>query len=181
MLVPMPPRSGADPTAGSAASAVFVLAVFLGGCLRPSEPAPTGENVAEVTPCRPTLARMVPPQFVVDYVLGEGNIGVSREQWASDKNYLGNDSLWLTLPRDGRVTTRQLTVVAFQLVPGDLEVSARRIDGGTGSVKLERDLNPGGGPRDRAVTISFSSPGCWEIDYRLAKAENLRFIVEVAP
>jgi hypothetical protein len=133
--------------------------------------------------CTPTLARMVPPQFVLDYVLGgiqtqHPDRTMSREAFGAVNNYLGNDTMWLALPVDGRVRGLTLSVTAIQAVSGRIEVTAERSDGPAGPARFERDEDSRGGPRDRSVTIHFPSPGCWDVTYTLARSE-LRFTVLV--
>lgn len=136
--------------------------------------------------CEPTIARMVPPQFVMDHVLGgiqrspgipNPTVPVPRELWAADKNYLGKDGLWLALPRDGKVRGLKVSITEYQATPGRVLVSAHRLDG-PGTATIDKDENPGGGPRDRAATIHFSTSGCWEIFYTLADID-LRFVLSV--
>lgn len=105
-------------------------------------------------------------------------VPVSRELWASDKNYLGNDALWLDLPRDGTVRGTSVSITEYQTAPGQVIVTARRIDGVGATATVEKDENPGGGPRDRAATIHFSTAGCWEVTYKL-EGSQLSFVVGV--
>jgi hypothetical protein len=130
---------------------------------------------------------MVPPQFVMDHVVGgvqgasnapQPTVAVSREVWASERNYLGNDLLWLDLPRDGRVHGRSVSISTYEVKPSPITVTGRRTDGTPGTVEVERDENPGGGPRDRAVTLAFSAPGCWDITFAQG-GEDLRFVLAV--
>jgi hypothetical protein len=137
--------------------------------------------------CEPTIARMVPPQFVIDHAIGgvqrpsngpQPSVVFSNEHFASDKNYLGNDMLWLALPRDGRVSGRTVSITTYEVRPASISVEARRTDGASGSVDVERDENPGGGPRDRAVNLMFSVPGCWDITFTQG-GKDLRFVIAV--
>lgn len=139
------------------------------------------------TRCEPTVARMVPPQFVIDHAVGgvqrpsndpQPSVVFSREHFASDKNYLGNELLWLDLPRDGRVRGRTVSISTYETTKSAITVSARRSDGVPATVSVERDENPGGGPRDRAVTMVFSTPGCWEIGFAQGGGD-LRFVLAV--
>jgi len=154
-------------------SAPLLLALLLSlNCTAPSQlPDATLRESLLNTSCEPTIARMVPPQFVMDHVVGgvqrpsnapQPTVAISREVWASDKNYLGNDLLWLDLPRDGRVRGRSVSISTYEIRPSRIAVTARRSDGVPATVSVERDENPGGGPRDRAVTMVFSAPGCWD-------------------
>lgn len=157
------------------------------GCTGQS-PEPSVPALASVMACQPTIVRMVPPDFVVAHVLGgvrpagdrpSPMASVSPQLFASDKNYLGNDVLWLALPADGKVHGSSVSITAYQTVPGRITVFGRRLDcSGAEAVSTDRDENPGGGPRDRAVTIQFPTQGCWEITYGLAGSE-LRFVLEV--
>ena len=103
---------------------------------------------------------------------------VSREVWSSDKNYLGNDVLWLDLPRDGRVRGRSVSINTYEAAPSRIAVTGRRTDGTAANFSVERDENPGGGPRDRAVTMVFSTPGCWDITFAQG-GKDLRFVLAV--
>jgi hypothetical protein len=165
-------------------SASVFLALFLSlSCATPSElPDATPRESLLSMSCEPTVARMVPPQFVMDHVVGgvrpQPTVVMSREVWASDKNYLGNDLLWLDLPRDGRVRGRSVSINTYEIRPARIAVTARRSDGVPATVSVERDENPGGGPRDRAVTMVFSTPGCWEINFEQG-GSDLRFVLAV--
>jgi hypothetical protein len=138
-------------------------------------------------PCEPTIARMVPPQFVIDHVVGgvqrpssgpQPRVVFSPEHFASDKNFLGNELLWLALPPDGRVRGRSVSINTYEVAPSRIAVTARRTDGTPATVSVERDENPGGGPRDRAVTMVFSAPGCWDITFAQG-GKDLRFVLAV--
>lgn len=170
-------------------SASLLPALLLSlSCTAPSQlPDATRGEPSVNTSCDPTNARMVPPQFVMDHVVGgirgpsnapQPTLAVSREVWASDKNYLGNDFLWLDLPRDGTVRGRSVSINTYEIEPSRIAVTARRIDGMPATVSVERDENPGGGPRDRAVTLVFSASGCWEITFAQGGGE-LRFVLAV--
>ena len=102
----------------------------------------------------------------------------SREYWASDKNYLGSDLLWLDLPRDGKVHGLSVSINTYEVRPSRIAVTARRTDGTPATVSVDRDENPGGGPRDRAVTMLFSAPGCWDITFAQG-GKDLRFVLAV--
>jgi hypothetical protein len=139
-------------------------------------------------PCEPTIARMVPPQFVIDHVVGgvqrpssgpQPRVVFSPEHFASDKNFLGNELLWLALPPDGRVGGRSVSINTYEIAPSRIAVTARRTHGTPpATFSVERDENPGGGPRDRAVTMVFSAPGCWDITFTQG-GKDLRFVLAV--
>jgi len=138
-------------------------------------------------PCEPTIARMVPPQFVMDHVVGgvqgasnsaQPTAAVSREVWASDRNYLGNDVLWVDLPRDGRVRGRSVSISTYEIAPSRIAVTARRTDATPAAFSVERDENPGGGPRDRAVTMVFSARDCWDITFSQS-GKDISFVLAV--
>jgi hypothetical protein len=165
---------------------IFLAAFVLAGCGRESAVAPSPTPTSTPGPC-PTVARMVPPQLVLDHQLGGIRLapGASptpswppREIWSADKNFLGHDALWLQLPDDGVVRGRSAWILEYQLGPGHVAVSARPLDGSTAKAEIEKDDNPGGGPRDRSATIHFPAPGCWEITYTLA-GRDLRFVLRV--
>lgn len=156
---------------------------------RPScPPAPWSGRRQRDDAYEPTIARMVPPDFVMAHVLdgirppGElpgHTVSVPPQVFASDKNYLGNSVLWLALPPDGKGRGRSVSITAYQTVAGHIAVSGRRIDLSVAdSVTTDRDENPGGGPRDRTVTIYFPTRVCWEIIYSLGGSE-LRFVLAV--
>lgn len=168
-----------------------LLLVFSLGCtFQPTPPEPKTADPAPASPlqCEPTLTRMVPPDFVMDHILGgiqqasnipNPTVPVPPQLWAAGHNFLGTEGLWLDLPTDGNVRGRSISLTAYQTTPGRIEVSARRLDLSiTHTVTTERDENPGGGPRDRAITIHFPTRGCWEITYSLGRIE-LRFVLAV--
>ena len=167
--------------------AISLTLLTLGCAVQAPQPSsPSASRTA--TTCEPTIARMVPPDFVVEHVLGgvrpadnaaASPVSLSPRAFASDKNYLGNDLMWLALPPDGRARGGSVSITAYQTVAGRITVVGRRIDQtGTDTITTERDENPGGGPRDRAITIYFPTQGCWEVIYGLAGTE-LRFVIEV--
>ena len=180
----MPPGCKNErPAPGRRQLAGFLLIAASVACSPGSEAMKISPEASRAGTCSPTIARMVPPQFVLDYVQGgmsneHPERSMSAEAFAARNNYLGNDSMWLALPHDGRVRGTSLSVTAIQTVSERIEVTAERIGGPTGEVRFERDENSLGGPRDRAVTIHFSVPGCWEVTYRLGTSQ-LRFIVLV--
>lgn len=163
------------------------MALVLAGCARDAAIAPPPTDTPRAGPCQPTIARMVPPQLVLDHVLGGVRLPPgasptptwpSPDVWSADKNYIGHDGLWLQLPTEGFVRGRSVSITEYQLGSGTVAVLARPLNGGAAEAKIEKDANTGGGPRDRAATIHFSAPGCWEITYTLAGRE-LRFILRV--
>lgn len=167
---------------GALASASLLAAY---GCTGSIAPAGNGSATPSDV-CEPTIARMVPPEFVMEHVIGgirpvasapAPTVAVSRELWASDKNYLGNDALWLALPPDGRVRGRTVSITQYQTRPGVPAISTRRLDGAAAPASVERTIDATG-PRDRAATIHFPSEGCWEIVYTLDETD-LRFVLSV--
>jgi hypothetical protein len=132
---------------------------------------------------------MTPPVAVRNHVLGgvrflspppEPTTWPPVHIWAADKNYYGNSVLWLDLPDDGVVRGDAASFTEYRLGgTGDPAVSARRIDGPAPSPRIERD-SYGGGPRDRAATIYFPTPGCWEVAYTYA-GTRLEFVLLVRP
>lgn len=153
---------------------------------RPPLPTPSAEQIS--APCTPTIAHMTPPEFVRNHVLGgirlaspppEPTTWPAVHIWAAGKNYYGNALLWLDLPDDGIVQGRSESFTEYQFGgTGPPVVTARRIDGAAPSPRIDKDPNPGGGPRDRAATIDFPTPGCWEIRYTI-DGTVLQFVVLV--
>lgn len=163
---------------GRALLALTITACAPGSVVPPQTPSP---------PCEPTIVRMVPPQLVLDHVFGGMRMppGASptpswppASVWAADKNYIGNGDLWLDLPPDGIVRGTSVSITEYQIGAGRVEVSARRVDANAPAPRIEKDENPGGGPRDRAATIHFPTPGCWEVTYVLG-GSSLRFVLLV--
>lgn len=138
--------------------------------------------------CAPTVVHMTPPEAVRNHVLGgirfaspppQPTVWPSVDVWAAGKNYYGNSLLWLDLPDDGvvRGDTASFTEYRFGGI-GDPVVSGHRRDAAAPSPRIEKDNNPGGGPRDRAATIYFPTDGCWEVTYEL-DGTRLRFVILV--
>jgi hypothetical protein len=71
-----------------------------------------------------------------------------------------------------------VSIGTYEVRPAPIAVTARRTDGALATVRVERDENPGGGPRDRAVTLAFSAPGCWDITFAQG-GKDLRFVLAV--
>jgi hypothetical protein len=164
-----------------------LLALTVTACASGSGPGPVVTSQTPSPRCEPTVMRMVPPQLVLDHVFGGMRLppGASptpswppASVWAADKNYIGNGDLWLDLPPDGIVRGTSVSITEYQIGAGRVEVSARRVDAIAPAPRIEKDENPGGGPRDRAATIHFSTPGCWEVTYVL-DGNSLRFVLLV--
>ena len=163
--------------------ALALLGLILAACTTDS----VAPSETPLPPCQPTIVRMVPPQLVLDHVLGGVRLPPGANPtpswppasvWAADKNYIGNDELWLALPTDGVVRGNSVSLTEYQIGAGRVGLSARRLDATAPSPRIEKDDNPGGGPRDRAATIHFPAPGCWEVTYVLGGG-SLRFVLLV--
>ncbi len=77
----------------------------------------------------------------------------------------GNDALWVTLPRG--TAALEDRVFLIRLVAGEVSASARRLDGAAppATVHIPRGYGLDG---LQVVGLTFPTPGCWEVTYRLA-------------
>jgi hypothetical protein len=132
---------------------------------------------APAATCQPTLARMVPPQVVMDIIIGgtspRPNPTPSREAWAATGNWIGNDAMWVSLPVDGVFQRRYSKLWMIPLKGGPITVSGKQLDG-TGQGTFTGTASDG----NIGSSVTFSTSGCWELAYSLA-GEELRFTLRV--
>ena len=166
----------------------YVRAALIAGVLLTACASPVVTPAAQGG-CEPTIARMVPPQVVVDAMIGgmrpQPSHVPTREEYAATGNWIGNDALWISLPTDGRLLVRQESPTRAQhpaepwgtkvwMIPlksGQPLLTGRRLDGSGTFVGTASDGNIGSG-------VNFSQLGCWELEYEIA-GDRVRFTVNV--
>lgn len=116
---------------------------------------------------------------------------VSRPNVEQAPSYYGNDVLWVGLPPDGTyvfkpggpgsVSTRDgalgIKAAWKLLVPGQLRIEGRRLDGK--SAPLRSWVSTQLGPTNiQPASLVFPEPGCWEITGRIGTG-SLTYMVNV--
>jgi hypothetical protein len=164
--------------------ALLTAVLILGGCeafdqaAKRTPAAMPADAAGSQRTCRPTFAGMVPPQVVMDIIIGGASPRPSpppsRDAWAATGNWIGNSALWVSLPVDGVFSRKYSKLWMIPLVQGPIAITGRQLDGaGAGTFTgTASDSNIGS-------SVTFSTPGCWELVYRLAD-EELRFTMLVA-
>ncbi len=90
----------------------------------------------------------------------------------------GNEAMWATLPRGSAVLDDRYV----RLVAGQVSALARRLDGAAPPAAFH--IPEGYGSEGlQVVGITFPTPGCWELTYRLegATLHELRITMLVEP
>ncbi|MCC6237393.1 MAG: hypothetical protein IT299_07445 [Dehalococcoidia bacterium] len=127
------------------------------------------------------VTRAVPPEEVPADAARPILSGSSHpEVVRANLSMAGNDALWVTLPRGAAPLEDRAFVV--RLVAGQVSASARRLDGAAPPATFH--IPAGYGPEGlQVVGITFPTPGCWEITYRLegATPRELRVTMLVVP
>jgi len=127
--------------------------------------------------CEPTFAHMIPPQAVMDIMIGGASPRPSpvpsREVWAATGNWVGNSAMWIGLPLDGVFQRRYSKIWMVPLKGGPITVSGKQVDG-DGRGTFTGTASEG----NIGSSVTFSTIGCWELVYRLA-GEELRFTMRV--
>lgn len=98
--------------------------------------------------------------------------------------WYGNDALWVGLSRgygghwyalpDG------MKLLWWRDVPGPLAITGRRLDAPAPPLRAHIPAGYGPGRGIQSTSLSFPTPGCWEVTGRVGQAE-LRLIIEVRP
>ncbi len=164
---------------------VVALCVFfaLAGCN--SSVTPTS-SVAARSPdrssCAVTIAAppIAVPAAVTAFILGGVVLPPGMTPAPLDTMF-GNDAMWVQLgTSDGTLVVGpdlHAKFVSYRLVDGNLTVSARRLDGPTGSVEIS--VPDGYGSSGfQAVGIVFPSPGCWSMT-ETVPGHDLVFVLRV--
>lgn len=163
----------------------LATAALLLGCTIATPPA-TPSAVPTVA-CAPTIARMVPPRQVMDFMLDGARrpagatappnptVEVRPQLWASDKNWLGDGALWIELPPGGVTRGLGEKIPVYRIASGRIAVDARRLDGGGTATPSLPDYGDRG---FQSTGVEFSTAGCWELVYSMAD-HRLSFVLKV--
>ena len=154
-----------------------LMAVALAACGPISDATPSRSSSPVPVDCRPTIARMIPPQMVMDAIFAgmspQPSATPSREAWAASTNWIGNDALWVSLPNDGVFQRKYSKLFAMALRSGPITIAGRRLeDGAAPSIIGAMNSDSFGS------SISFVQAGCWEVTYDFA-GQQLRFTLKV--
>jgi hypothetical protein len=142
-------------------------------------PAPSPAVVRQGA-CQPTLARVVPPQIVIDAVVGGQVLPVgasprptfsSRDAFAASSNWIGNDAFWISLPTDGVFERKYSKLFLISLKSGTFKISGHRTDG-DGTLKASASSDSVGS------SLEFSAAGCWDLAYDM-DGQQARFTLKV--
>lgn len=167
----------------SAVMRVLLLATLLASiaCEQAAQPVVIPSPVATDAPrCEPTIARMVPPQSIMDVSFGgmipRPSATPTREAWAARENWIGNDALWIALPPNGVFERKYHKLFMIALKGGPITIAGRRLDGDgsdrSGMFWAHATSDNIGS------SVTFAKSGCWELTYELA-GEQLRFTLDV--
>jgi hypothetical protein len=130
--------------------------------------------------CQPTIARMVPPQAVMDTMFAgmspRPSATPTREAWAASANWIGNDAMWLSLPPDGIFERRYHKLLMVPLKGGPISITGRRLDG-DGSDRSGM-FWAHASSANIGSSVDFAKSGCWELVYNLG-GEQLTFTLKV--
>lgn len=158
--------------------ATLALALMVAACTPvPDHVLPSSQAPFAEASCQPTVAHMVPPQRVMDFMIAgmspQPSTIPTLEQWAAQGNWVGNDVLWVSLPPDGVFDRRYSKLWMLASGSGPIAISGQRLDGDRagsliGSASAE---NPGS-------SVEFSKAGCWRVVYEL-DGRQLRFTLRV--
>lgn len=120
---------------------------------------------------------MVPPQVVMDAIFAgispQPSATPSREAWAASTNWIGNDALWVSLPKDGVFERKYSKLSAMALRSGPITITGRRLEDGGAPTRIGSMNSDNFGS-----TINFAQAGCWDVTYDFAGAP-LRFTLKV--
>jgi len=155
---------------------LFVLLPAAVTACAPTGSAPPGAS-REIQTCRPTIARMVPPQTVMDMMIGgmspRPSSTPSREVWAASGNWIGNDVVWVSLPADGVFARKYHKLYSMAFRSGPITITGRHVDGSAAPVRVGSAMG-----ENFESTVDFPEAGCWEVVYDFA-GEQLRFTLKV--
>jgi hypothetical protein len=160
---------------------IFGLLVVSCGATRP-------ETARASDPgCAWTKVAQVPPDVVIEFIRGGQQPQKSFDQVRNDTgtaNFSGAGDIWISLPRDGRVTwgsaTESSKFWVYALAAGEVSVTARRLDAASpaGFRSAFNGRPTATGPGFLATGLTFPSSGCWEVTYTVGSAKNV-FVVDV--
>lgn len=154
-------------------TAVVTLA-FLAACTTAPTPTPV-PTAAAGADCRPTVARMKPPDAFLNFVVGgSSQPEKSREHLLAAGNFVGNDAIWVLLPDDGTTRVGGDKFLVWRLKPGVVSYIARRTDGRGLDITQTLDARSGYGDIGfQPGGVDLPTAGCWEVIYQL-NGENER-------
>jgi hypothetical protein len=159
----------------------MVGAALLAACEQASQNAlPRPSAPIDDRNCEPTIARMVPPQAVMDTMFAgmmtRPSATPSRDAWAASANWIGNDAMWVSLPAGGVFERQYHKLVMVPLKSGSITITGRRLDGDgsdrAGMFWAHADS------ANIGSSVDFAKPGCWELVYDLG-GEQLTFTMKV--
>lgn len=154
----------------------FVSVVLAAACTTSSTPAPTPVASAD---CRPTIARMTPPDAFFNFVVGgSSQPETTRAQLLRTGNFYGNDAVWVLLPDDGATRVGGDKFLVWRLKSGTLNYIARRTDGRGADITQTLDARSGYGDVGfQPGGVDLPSAGCWEVTYQINGRDDLKFVL----
>ena len=102
------------------------------------------------------------------------------------QDWYGNDAVWVMLPTSGHLPSQRddgalsTKFPFFRLRHGQVQVSAKRLDGPTGAFSAHPGMISAYGDVGFVPTgLSWSAPGCWQLRATVAGSDPLIFTVLV--
>jgi hypothetical protein len=157
---------------------LVIALLFAAACTSSVTPAPTATS-SPTTDCRPTIARMTPPEPFFNFVVGgSSQPEITRQRLLASGNFYGNDAVWVLLPENGEARVGGDKFLVWRLKAGTLNYIARRVDGRGADLTMTLDARSGYGDVGfQPGGVDLPTAGCWEVTYQINGSDDLKFIL----